>query len=79
MQELNIKSVSPKYDRSTNKIIWYGLTFVNDAWTYTKTEFYSVEDMKNLYWCVSEKDCLALKWEIVYEKKDYILKKLYNK
>ena len=64
-----IKIVSPKIEKSSGKILWYNITVVNEQWTYNWNEFYSVDDMKATFWCITNKDCLDLKWqEVVIER-----------
>ena len=70
-----IKAVSPKLEKSSGKILWYNLTVVNEWWTYNRNEFYSVEDMKSTFSCITEKDCLDLKWEEVEIERVIKLKK----
>lgn len=60
-----VKYVSPKTDKSTNTVLWYTIMVENQKWNYNYSDFFSVEDMKKLYWCNTEKDCLELKWKSV--------------
>lgn len=60
-----VKYVSPKTDKSTNQVIGYTIMVENQKWNYNYSDFFSVEDMKKLYWCNNEKECLALQWKTV--------------
>lgn len=56
-----VKYVSPKTSKSTWKVDWYTIMVENGKWNYNYSDYFSVEDMKNIYWCNTEKDCLDLK------------------
>ena len=56
-----IQYVTSKVSKSTWKIDWYTIRVVNDKKTYNYSDYFSVEDMKNIYWCNTENDCLNLK------------------
>lgn len=60
-----IKYVSPKVSKATWKVDWYTIMVENQKWNYNYSDYFSVEDMKVLYWCNSEKECLDLKWKTV--------------
>lgn len=63
MPKYYIKYCTPKADKSSWKIIGYSIMVENEKGTYNYNDFFSVEDMKTLYWCNSEMDCLNLKWK----------------
>lgn len=56
-----IEYITPKCDKSTWKTLWYTIRVINDKWTFNFSDFFSVEDMKTLYWCNTEIDCLNLR------------------
>ena len=45
----SIKAITPKYQKSDNKLLWYNITVENDKKTYSYSDFYSVEDMKKSF------------------------------
>lgn len=72
--DLIIKSVSPKIEKSSNKILGYTIVFENSKGTYNAFDFYSVEDMKAIFGCNTERECLDLKGKDAVELKSYRLK-----
>lgn len=65
MPKYHVKYVSPKYWKADWKVLGYTIMVENEKWNYNYSDFFSVEDMKTLYWCTSESDCLNLKWKDV--------------
>lgn len=65
MPKYYIKYVSPKYWKSDWKVFWYTIMVENEKWNYNYSDSFTAEDMKNLYWCNSERECLELKWKEV--------------
>ena len=61
MPKYFVKYVSPKQDKTNWKVLWYTIMVENEKWNYNYSDFFSVEDMKSLYWCNTENDCLNLK------------------
>lgn len=45
----SIKSITPKYQKSDNKLLWYNVSVENDKKTYTTNDFYSVDDIKKCF------------------------------
>ena len=65
MPKYYVKYVSPKVSKATWKTDWYTIMVENDKWNYNYSDYFSVEDMKALYWCNTENDCFNLKWKTV--------------
>lgn len=61
MPKYYVKYVSPKTDKSTWKVLGYTIMVINDKESYNWSDFYSVEDMKTMFNCTTENDCLNLK------------------
>lgn len=61
MQKYYVKYVSPKVDKTNWKTLGYTIMVENDKGNYNYSDFFSVEDMKQIYWCNTERECLDLK------------------
>lgn len=56
-----IKSITPKFSKSDNKLIWYSIRVENDKWNYNFTDFFTIEDMEKLYKVSNQEQALKLK------------------
>lgn len=60
-----INKVSPKYQKSDNKLLWYTLIVKRDGSDYNISEFYSVDDLAKLFDCSNLDQAMRLEWEEV--------------
>lgn len=58
-----VKSITPKYQKSDNKLMWFNITIENDKKTYSTSDFYSVEDMKKSFWVDTPENAKLLEWK----------------
>ena len=70
-----IKSITPKYQKSDNKLMWYNVCVENDKKTYSYSDFYSVEDIKKSFGIESPDNAKLLVWKEAELIQTIILKK----
>lgn len=58
-----VKSITPKYQKSDNKLLWFNITVENDKKTYTYSDFYSVDDMKKSFGVETPENAKLLEWK----------------
>lgn len=57
-----IYKVSPKYQKSDNKLIWYNVLVRRDGSEYNVSEFYSTDDMLKLFNVSNLDQAKRLEW-----------------
>lgn len=60
-----IKSITPKYQKSDNTLLWYNILVENEKWTYNFSDFYSVVDIKKTFWVENPDGAKLLVWKEV--------------
>lgn len=70
-----IYKVSPKYQKSDNKLIWYNVLVRRDGSEYNVSEFYSTDDMLKLFNVSNLDQAKRLEWAEVEIEQVIRLKK----